>query len=239
VKVTPRGCNRRGRGSTNKGLNMGQPKRYDLTCVMCGAEYVGTQAWQRYCSKPCKTLSERARILCRLPYSHPVRAEMRRQRQVRRGRRDPLLPPPVFTHACDWCGTTFTAARRTQLLCSDPCRNRIKESRRRAKLHNARGEFTWSEFTHVFIKFDRRCAYCETRIVGQPEPDHLVPLSKGGSNSITNILPACRPCNLSKQSMSLSEWAACRERRGRPPVTTSWAIDDPRVQHLTTLADAA
>ncbi len=80
---------------------------------------------------------------------------------------------------------------------------------------------------------------CETRIVGQPEPDHLVPLSKGGSNSSTNILPACRPCNLSKQSMSLSEWAACRERRGRPPVTTSWAIDDPRVQHLTTLADAA
>ena len=49
------------------------------------------------------------------------------------------------------------------------------------------------------------CAYC-----GQPygayHVDHVVALSRGGSNGPDNICLACPPCNLSKGSKGLLEW---------------------------------
>lgn len=47
------------------------------------------------------------------------------------------------------------------------------------------------------------CAYC-------PSPattvDHVVPLAKGGSHSIGNLVGSCLDCNLSKGSKFLFEW---------------------------------
>jgi 5-methylcytosine-specific restriction endonuclease McrA len=59
-----------------------------------------------------------------------------------------------------------------------------------------------------------------------------VPLSRGGSNSITNILPACRRCNGDKRDLSLDEWTADRRRRNLPAVVTTWAVGDPKYLHL-------
>lgn len=51
--------------------------------------------------------------------------------------------------------------------------------------------------------YDNRCAYC-----GGPATavDHIVPLSRGGSNFIFNLMPACLPCNSSKRSRRVEEW---------------------------------
>jgi hypothetical protein len=43
-------------------------------------------------------------------------------------------------------------------------------------------------------KYDRRCAYCGVQ-GALIEADHRVPLSRGGKNTIENIVPACRRCN--------------------------------------------
>ena len=34
----------------------------------------------------------------------------------------------------------------------------------------------------------------------------FVPLSKGGSNSIDNMVPCCKKCNASKHTMSSEKW---------------------------------
>lgn len=52
----------------------------------------------------------------------------------------------------------------------------------------------------VFKKFGERCFYCGT-IDGDPDftVDHVVPLSIGGKNVHTNMVPSCHECNSKKK----------------------------------------
>lgn len=72
----------------------------------------------------------------------------------------------------------------------------------------------------IYLKQGKVCAYCEQPVVGLPDPEHVLPLSRGGRNDTTNLVAACRACNTDKNDLTLTEWAADRERRGLPPVRT-------------------
>lgn len=55
------------------------------------------------------------------------------------------------------------------------------------------GSFTSAEWCLLCEKYDYRCLCC-----GKKKPltvDHVIPLSKGGTNTIDNIQPLCQPCN--------------------------------------------
>ncbi len=76
----------------------------------------------------------------------------------------------------------------------------IKDRRRRARLANAEGMFTDSQFDALCAKYDWRCTCCGTPHTERPlTVDHVVPLSQGGSNDIANIQPLCLSCNSSKR----------------------------------------
>jgi hypothetical protein len=51
------------------------------------------------------------------------------------------------------------------------------------------------------------CAYC-----GAPEPqprlqkDCMLPISRGGRYTLTNVVPACRSCNASKCNVEVTTW---------------------------------
>lgn len=49
----------------------------------------------------------------------------------------------------------------------------------------------------------------------QLEKDHMIPVSRGGSDSITNLVGACQRCNAEKGTMSATEYIALRKRRHR------------------------
>ena len=53
-------------------------------------------------------------------------------------------------------------------------------------------------------EFKFACAYCHE--VRPLEMDHVVPLSRGGTHEIGNLLPACRSCNSQKHIKSLEKW---------------------------------
>lgn len=84
----------------------------------------------------------------------------------------------------------------------------------------------------IFISFGRTCAYCMTVVDGDPDPDHVLPLSRGGSNDISNILPCCSLCNSDKRDLTLEEWSEDRKRRGKPPVRCNGADEGPPWSHL-------
>ena len=79
-------------------------------------------------------------------------------------------------------------------------------ARRRARKLEAAGSFTVAEWLALVELWDGRCAYCGER--APLEIDHRVPLSRGGTDSIDNILPACGPCNRRKHAMPEQEYRA-------------------------------
>jgi hypothetical protein len=59
----------------------------------------------------------------------------------------------------------------------------------------------------IFARDEYVCQYC-----GANEDltcDHIIPLSRGGTNDDDNLTTACRSCNSSKGSRLLSEWRGC------------------------------
>lgn len=49
------------------------------------------------------------------------------------------------------------------------------------------------------------CTYCGTQD-GEFHIDHVIPVSRGGTNEPQNLTTACQSCNLSKGSKLVSEW---------------------------------
>lgn len=57
----------------------------------------------------------------------------------------------------------------------------------------------------VFARDDYTCAYCGARGVSL-QADHVIPVSRGGGNELTNLTTACKPCNQSKHARTPDEW---------------------------------
>ena len=70
-----------------------------------------------------------------------------------------------------------------------------KYHKRRVLLENA-GTYTQEEWDWLCSAFDNRCASCRRAL--PLACDHIIPLSKGGQNSLANLQPLCQPCNSSK-----------------------------------------
>lgn len=83
---------------------------------------------------------------------------------------------------------------------------RAKSQAYRARKAEAEGRFGSAEWLTLVELYGGRCAYCGA--AGPLEADHRIPLARGGSNEIENILPACRRCNARKHLMTEAEFRA-------------------------------
>jgi len=84
-----------------------------------------------------------------------------------------------------------------------------RKARYRSRLLKAEGSFTREEWETRKIQFSNRCVYCD-RESKRLTPDHYIPLSKGGTNFIDNIVPACQDCNRRKWSKDPSAFKLSR-----------------------------
>lgn len=76
----------------------------------------------------------------------------------------------------------------------------IASARRRTRITEAGGSFTLQEWRDLCKKHGNRCLRCNKR--RKLTPDHVVPVSKGGTSDISNIQPLCKPCNSAKKTKS-------------------------------------
>jgi 5-methylcytosine-specific restriction endonuclease McrA len=73
---------------------------------------------------------------------------------------------------------------------------------RRARINSGKSfDISLGEMTKLR---SQNCVYCGEK--NSIELDHVIPLSRGGSHSIGNLVAACRTCNASKGSKTIMEW---------------------------------
>ena len=83
----------------------------------------------------------------------------------------------------------------------------------RSRRRLAAGRFTAAQWRELLAVWSHTCAYCG--MGGRLTVDHRVPLSRGGSNDIGNILPACHGCNSTKRHLTEEEFRAWRRAQLR------------------------
>lgn len=91
---------------------------------------------------------------------------------------------------------------------ANPDKKRHLINKRRARKAGNGGSHTLLELKEKFASFGDVCFYCGCG--GELTVDHDIPLSRGGTDDIDNILPACRSCNSRKNSLTAVEFFASR-----------------------------
>jgi 5-methylcytosine-specific restriction endonuclease McrA len=89
-------------------------------------------------------------------------------------------------------------------------RKKAHAQRRRAIKANAQGEFSAEDWRQKLAYYGYKCRFCGIHKNDTPEgwleADHAIPLSRGGTNWISNIVPACKSCNCSKGTRTFKEF---------------------------------
>ena len=72
--------------------------------------------------------------------------------------------------------------------------------RRKQLLRQAKGKAKPDQILARWMFYGMRCAYCHTPIESfqKCHMDHVIPLARGGSKWPSNLVPACKKCNLRK-----------------------------------------
>jgi 5-methylcytosine-specific restriction endonuclease McrA len=78
---------------------------------------------------------------------------------------------------------------------------------RRARQLKAEGDYTPADVAKLRAEQDDRCVYCRVDLARKGHVDHIIPLSKGGSNWPSNLQLLCRSCNSKKGAKHPDEFA--------------------------------
>ncbi len=128
---------------------------------------------------------------------------------------------------CKVCRAKWVESRKAELVAYNAqyyTRNRVKRiaeiheyqrrhpevkvkyrHRYRARKHNALGSHTYEDLVAIFVKQEGACFYCRLQLPAMKDGhfDHVVPLSRGGSDDPNNLVFSCAPCNWSKHAKLL------------------------------------
>ena len=186
---------------------------FHIKCEQCDTEFLARRRIDCYCSDACrqagsarkaKRRSEEWRTANHVYYLNSL-SEWRKanpekaRAEVTKWHR--ANPDKRREHCATWRKTHAEEIKisKTRWQQSNLDKGVIYAQSRRARKAQNGGllsEFEWQELK---LRHHSRCLCCHRY---EPEIkltiDHVVPVTRGGSNDISNIQPLCRKCNLSK-----------------------------------------
>lgn len=100
---------------------------------------------------------------------------------------------------CRQKASKWKAANRDQ--------NSAHQRNRDAKKRESGGQHTAQDIAEILKAQRGRCAYCREGLKNKYHVDHIIALSKGGSNGRRNLQLLCQPCNQRKHARDPIEFA--------------------------------
>lgn len=90
-----------------------------------------------------------------------------------------------------------------------------RATKQRRKIRKAQnGEYAISNKEWIKL-YSSACIYCGSN--KDIQADHVIPIARGGTHGIGNLVPACKTCNTSKRERTITEWK--KAKRNPEPVT--------------------
>ncbi len=187
-------------------------KRPPRSCPGCGLDLTDRHGQVKYCSNACRHWSNRHPGVLRSPAAECAQCS---------GRMTGKMATAIY------CGRKCKNAATEQRRVRDDRSRYIKERERRiryavdyARLNPEVGqaakrkrksllvdagvfEVSGKSWSREVRRHGGLCFYC-----GNPGAtmDHILPISRGGTHSIGNLVPACAGCNSSKRHRTIMEW---------------------------------
>lgn len=98
------------------------------------------------------------------------------------------------------------ADRQRVYLANNPEKARQRVSVRRARRLQAEGTHTPADIQAQYERQKGRCHWCNVKVGNTYDVDHLIPLSRGGTDWPENLVISCPPCNRSRGDKLPHEW---------------------------------
>lgn len=120
------------------------------------------------------------------------------------------------------CGKSFLTVHASRRWHSNACRKAISKVLRNERPHasprklvyGTQGSHTEAQWLTKLKLSAYLCFWCGRELWDKHvTKDHLQPLSRGGSDDITNVVPACRSCNSRKGSKTADEFRQYLDQR--------------------------
>lgn len=89
---------------------------------------------------------------------------------------------------------------------TNPVQKNAQNNNRRARKQLAPGSFDEADVQRLLSAQRGMCCYCGCTMGGKHTVEHLVPLSRGGTNWPSNLALACSPCNARKGAKTVEEF---------------------------------
>jgi hypothetical protein len=168
-------------------------------CAKCGVEFTTAKPRQKYCSPQCKhrakKANHRARIRAKKWYADLTHEEtflikvlVSRERRKR-------------------------SEKRKAQSSGGRARSKAHSHKYRARKHGNGGSWTGKQWLALKESYGNRCLGCgrtEVELLAMGRklvPDHVKPISLGGSNNLSNIQPLCHgdgsSCNMLKSAQEI------------------------------------
>ncbi len=219
-------------------------RRTDVACAGCGHAFTvktSKAATARFCSVECKATAEttRQQFKCGSCGCTFIRKRCKSEGALFcskrcRGAYQRLMTPTKVRKHCARCGRVYMVKPRlaeSSKYCRRDCmsfwkvngltaeRHRTYQNIRRLSLLARGGNFTLEGWLAKCKFWGWRCYLCGVGLTTHTaQIEHRTPISRGGSNWLANLAPACAPCNRRKYTKTESEFRCILAASG-------WASD--------------